>query len=749
MIKFYNKFFKVLQNSELFTYFLDEPVNQNFKYEELTNLINITKDQLINLVFSQKNNSTNYLWNPASKQAINKFFFVVYEHLMSPYKLLAIIIQLFFRKEPIGLSRTEKRIFQKEVGIFRKRTAIMLLNLWIKLRYQDFKYSHPILENMLSFFCIKTLKFLEDEKKSLANHKGSKNNSHQKNLQSLKKELKNLFNDIQIEIGDENHPTITDDLKFFYAKTYKNDQTFFKLDVLDLDGKKSNSDHSNSINISMSEPLLSSPITIKKKYSTINMCFYNENQSDFNDMNLLVKNKVDYLEIFPGETLDDNVIERAKNQLMESSCDEITQVLCYINLKLQKSISCYDLFPKRLKKGIFEGNYECYTNRFNSLLWWQRLIVIYETDIEKMADILIKYTEILHKLTTLYEFLDHEAINVFIKTLEFLETFVRYGIPELNSLYEKKIQEKNLEFLKEQNLERFKLKHFNALKHLKSLNEGDATINIYENKQVAVAFLFEIIRFFIRKDTRWQLMVKAESPRNENFGNTMINVSDYGMNSVDNLPKLEEINSPNKHKNNFQYQHDPSRERCSTWNQHRMQNDKSYNSYSKYRSLKVPKIDGNVTLPGKFNHKHKESENRASIRLPEHSFEDSKYSTKNEGKFGLGVDKKEELVFINMKKLSLLCDVYIELETLQKSRNNLKFLSERKYLENTNLYKLLLYDYLKIIMFYQKTDNPFDISDTGIMEIIKKKRKVLKLKATIQKLVARKLRENWSFLKTE
>ena len=107
-------------------------------------MVNITKDQLLNLVFSQKNNSESYFWSPYSKQEINKFFFVVYEHLMSPYKLMTIIIQLFLRKEPLGLSRIEKILFNKEIGIVRKRTAIALLNLWINLRYQDFKYSHPI-----------------------------------------------------------------------------------------------------------------------------------------------------------------------------------------------------------------------------------------------------------------------------------------------------------------------------------------------------------------------------------------------------------------------------------------------------------------------------------------------------------------------------------------------------------------------------------------------------------------------------
>jgi hypothetical protein len=52
MKSFYRHLWSILKESQVFTYFLDEPVRLDYRYEDLNGITDITKDQLMNLVFS-------------------------------------------------------------------------------------------------------------------------------------------------------------------------------------------------------------------------------------------------------------------------------------------------------------------------------------------------------------------------------------------------------------------------------------------------------------------------------------------------------------------------------------------------------------------------------------------------------------------------------------------------------------------------------------------------------------------------
>ena len=240
-------------------------------------------------------------------------------------------------------------------------------------------------------------------------------------------------------------------------------------------------------------------------------------------------------------------------------------------------------------------------------------------------------------------------------------------------------------------------------------------------------------------------MVKSENNNDKNPQNKVI--KGYGVVSAQKLPRLTEdmIETPtiSNYKSNFEPSFESTgRQRVNTWTKDKF--DIPNKRHFKAKSIKLQRQSTNpeseksiqkLTVETNFN------------QFEEKNILDQNYSIKTTGKFGLGIDKKEDLKFINMKKLFSLCEVYNELEKLQNSRPNLKFLSNRKYLENTPLYKLLLYDYLKIIMHYQETENPFDVSDYSIMKIIRKKKLIHKFKKIIEKVILQKLRDSWAFLR--
>jgi hypothetical protein len=99
------------------------------------------------------------------------------------------------------------------------------------------------------------------------------------------------------------------------------------------------------------------------------------------------------LEMFGAlEILDDTSLQKAHDVFLEASIENICLTLCYIDLKLQRKLTCYDLYPKRLKgKSLKKGmNHEGYTNRFNSLVFWLIFLVLYQNDPAKSAHLLVK-----------------------------------------------------------------------------------------------------------------------------------------------------------------------------------------------------------------------------------------------------------------------------------------------------------------------------------------------------------------------
>ena len=60
--KFFEGFFDILQNCDIFTYFQDEPIKQDITLEKLEWEEDLTREMLLNLVFSQKSNKPMYLF---------------------------------------------------------------------------------------------------------------------------------------------------------------------------------------------------------------------------------------------------------------------------------------------------------------------------------------------------------------------------------------------------------------------------------------------------------------------------------------------------------------------------------------------------------------------------------------------------------------------------------------------------------------------------------------------------------------
>lgn len=72
---------------------------------------------------------------------------------------------------------------------------------------------------------------------------------------------------------------------------------------------------------------------------------------------------------------------------------------------------------------------------------------------------------------------------------------------------------------------------------MKKLNSYDRD---YGYKTVNVAFMNQIIHFFIRKDSRWQLMIKAENLSSNDLDNSRL-MSHYGAISAEHTPYLNTL----------------------------------------------------------------------------------------------------------------------------------------------------------------------------------------------------------------
>lgn len=232
------------------------------------------------------------------------------------------------------------------------------------------------------------------------------------------------------------------------------------------------------------------------------------------------------------EVLDDDSLVRAHNVFIDENVDDICRALCYINLKLQRKLTCYDLYPKRLKGKIGKKspNHEGYTNRFNSLIFWLIFLVLYQDDPLRSANLLIKYTKILQCLTSpLSSFTDYEAIHVFISVLEHPILRNQKEIQEtyINQLlYEPTLQDFDLEKIRKDFLTDDK----NVGGMLKKLEESTSYKNYQAGsiKNVSVPQMFQFVHFFIRKDTIWNLMERGtEDPENENSNYGLLN--SYGV----------------------------------------------------------------------------------------------------------------------------------------------------------------------------------------------------------------------------
>ena len=661
----------------------------------------------------------------------------------------------------------------------------------MEYRIQDFQYSHAIILDMLQCFMIYI--------------------KHNYKVSQFGKDYVELFGLVHNLITNEEYDSKRlQDIISMSSNSTNNKVNFQKYDM----------------NSQLNQPTQGKSSTgFWKVGCNDNQGKSQSNDTIFSDLNKTSVNEIkvptkETLDMFDNAEITDEMIKKAHGVFIDASIETVAQTICYINQKLQKNITCYDLYPKRLNgKCRSKGeNYKSYQNRFNSYIFWLVLLVLNEKEMASRAKIITKYMELIIYLNKNVNYIDYEAIEN-----------LKQAINHQGQIRLKKtwmlVDKSKIKFFKNSDFT-----ESDVLSHLKNL------LDICKDK-ICMPNMFKLIYFFIRKDLRWPTLINATHPDNAQnnrcassigvrspdkvkYSPGVYKTSNFKYNSAVGKDFSEDSNSdlrktcdglktnqqnffpqPNRSdifnyqrnnhnsqsmnaqpmnaqpindqpinanlintysmqlKNNLRINsgeydrfdkednlesqsrrnsqltprpgnvHFEDTDRTSKFENFGKKNDPNSSNSSTSQIFSQPKSSNLKSKPVSYKQSSKFADIKVNTSMNSSQVTNLNQSTMSQantidgtaGIFGLGLGDKEDLLFVNMRKLSIQSDAYNCIKKLQKSHTSLKFLKEHYFLENTQLYKLQYVDYLKIVKYCLGVVDPFaDSIDVPLMQLSKK-----------------------------